>query len=329
MSKKFHTHNGAEKEVHLNGWKRQITDVRDEEFRLKLHPSFLSVGTVATTVDLRSICSPVEDQGPLGSCTANMLSGMVESNEVRGGAKGKITLTASPNVVISGASQATDGTITYTTTVRPVTSPTPTPTPTPSPTPSKKLIHVSRLAEYYATRKIEGTTSSDSGATIRNTIKAAYTYGVCDETLWPYNVSKFATNPPSSVWAAMASHKVTSYHSISDGDLTTMKAALTAGFLVGYGFTVYTYFMTQDMATNAFLNLPGAGEKIEGGHAVCLCGYDDNKVNPFNPSSKGAFLVRNSWGTDWGLAGYFWVSYDYIKNTSLSNDFWVIQSSPL
>lgn len=108
-----------------------------------------------------------------------------------------------------------------------------------------------------------------------------------------------------------------------------MKAAIAAGFLVGYGFTVYTYFMTQDMATNAFLNLPGAGEQIEGGHAVCLCGYDDNKVNPFNPSSKGAFLVRNSWGTDWGLAGYFWVSYDYIKNTSLANDFWVIQSSPL
>jgi C1A family cysteine protease len=324
MSKKFHTHNGIEKEIHLNGWKKQSVDVRDEGYRLKLHPSFLAAGTASTSIDLRSICSPIEDQSSLGSCTANMLAGMVESNEVKGGAKISF-LATTPAVSISNIVQATDGTITYTTTIKPITAPTPTPTPTPT----KKLIHVSRLAEYYATRKIEGTTRSDSGASIRNTIKAAYTYGVCDETLWPYDISKFAVNPSVSVWAAMASHRVTSYHSISDGDIVTMKAALAAGFLVGFGFTVYTYFMTQAMATNAFLNLPGANEQVEGGHAVCLVGYDDNKVNPFDPTKKGAFLVRNSWGTDWGLAGYFWMSYDYVKNTSLANDFWVIQSSPL
>jgi C1A family cysteine protease len=51
------------------------------------------------------------------------------------------------------------------------------------------------LFEYYATRKIEGTIPDDSGATIRDAVKTGNVYGVADETLWPYDVSKFTVNP--------------------------------------------------------------------------------------------------------------------------------------
>jgi uncharacterized membrane protein len=45
----------------------------------------------------------------------------------------------------------------------------------------------------------------------------------------------------------------------------------------------------------------------EGGHAMCVIGYDDNK-------SGGAFKVQNSWGTTWGTSGYFWIRYsDFFK----------------
>ncbi|MBU1172376.1 MAG: hypothetical protein KKD44_22695 [Proteobacteria bacterium] len=44
-------------------------------------------------------------------------------------------------------------------------------------------------------------------------------------------------------------------------------------------------------------------------HAVTLVGWDDHKIIR-DALSKGAFIARNSWGSDWGQDGYFYVSYD-------------------
>jgi C1A family cysteine protease len=60
---------------------------------------------------------------------------------------------------------------------------------------------------------------------------------------------------------------------------------------------------------------PTDTEKPVGGHALVAVGYDDectitNSIN--QTTTKGAFLVRNSWGLGWGADGYGWLPYDYV-----------------
>lgn len=51
---------------------------------------------------------------------------------------------------------------------------------------------------------------------------------------------------------------------------------------------------------------------LELNHHVTCVGWDDDypaKNFATRPDGPGAFLFKNSWGTDWGDAGYFWISY--------------------
>ena len=60
-----------------------------------------------------------------------------------------------------------------------------------------------------------------------------------------------------------------------------------------------------------------SSEQILGGHAVAVVGYDDNL-------NGGRFICRNSWGTNWGDHGYFYMPYQVINNANMSSDFWAI-----
>jgi len=91
-----------------------------------------------------------------------------------------------------------------------------------------------------------------------------------------------------------------------------------------FGFTVYSS-ISQAGNSDGKIPYPTKGEKIEGGHAIVVVGYDDNmkiKNNIIGGSeSTGAFQIRNSWGADWGQNGYGWLPYEYVLQ-GLADDWW-------
>jgi C1A family cysteine protease len=174
----------------------------------------------------------------------------------------------------------------------------------------------SRLFIYYEERKIEGTVDSDSGAQLRDGIKVLASEGAPPEIDWPYDIAQFAVQPPAQAYADGLQHKVTSYQRIAQ-NLAQLKGSLAAGFPFVFGFTVYESFESDEVAASGVVNMPGLMEQVVGGHAVMACGYSD---------AQGRFIVRNSWGEDWGQAGYFTIPYAYLLSKNLSSDFWTLRT---
>lgn len=173
----------------------------------------------------------------------------------------------------------------------------------------------SRLFIYYNERKMEGTVSRDAGAMIRDGVKTLNKNGVCAETLLPYNVKRFSVAPSIQCVHAALKNKATSYSRLNSASLNDLKTCLASGFPFVFGFSVYDGFESDEVAKTGVLNMPAKGENMLGGHAVCCVGYDD---------ASGRFIVRNSWGADWGQSGYFTIPYEYLTDSNLADDFWKI-----
>lgn len=184
----------------------------------------------------------------------------------------------------------------------------------------------SRLFIYYNERVIENDVALDNGAQIRDGIKSVVAQGVCAEQLWPYSdkntdpspcpTCAYAEKPPANCYTQAKTHTVKLYQRLNQV-LGTLKGCLAAGYPFVFGFTVYESFESQAVASTGIVPMPAPSEKIVGGHAVVAVGYDD---------AKQEFIVRNSWGTSWGIKGYFMMPYAYVTDSNLADDLWTIQS---
>lgn len=179
----------------------------------------------------------------------------------------------------------------------------------------KDVFTPSRLFIYYNERVIENTVESDSGAQIRDGIKSVAAQGAPHESSWPYDIAKFKEKPSPGAYDDALKHKATEYQRLVQ-TTSQMKGCLAAGNPFVFGFTVYSSFESAEVAKTGRVPMPGSGEAVLGGHAVLAVGYDD---------AEQRFIVRNSWGTGWGMQGYFTIPYAYLTDTHLASDFWTIK----
>ena len=162
---------------------------------------------------------------------------------------------------------------------------------------------------------MEGTVRSDSGAYIRDGFKSIVKDGVPPESLWPYVVSRFAVKPPKAAYKEALSHQALTYQRVIQS-LNQLKGCLAEGFPFVFGFMVYESFASAGVASSGKVPMPAAGEDIIGGHADLAVGYSD---------AEQRFIVQNSWGTGWGLKGYFTIPYAYLIDPQLAADFWTVR----
>lgn len=176
----------------------------------------------------------------------------------------------------------------------------------------------SRLFIYYNTRILEGTVDYDSGASIRNSIKALVRWGFPPETEYPYDIPKFTNKPPASVYKHALKEKITKYERIPHEE-KYIKSCLARGFPITFGFTVYESFDEIGPDNDFIMPMPKPTETILGGHAVLLIGYDD---------VSELYIVRNSWGEEFGSGGNFMMPFEALHDPNFADDFWTVNFVP-
>ena len=204
-----------------------------------------------------------------------------------------------------------------------------------------KHIDASKLFLYKVTRNLLGWTG-DTGAYCRTTMAAMALVGVAIEKFWRYTDADpaFDREPPAFVYALAQNFQGLVYHRADNVQSTIpletrIKLLIAFGWPLMFGFSCYQSIWDTQTTTTGEIPYPTATENRIGGHAIVAVGYDDKKKIK-NPriggiETTGAFLIRNSWGTDWGCVppnapagttrGYGWLPYKYLSQ-GLASDWW-------
>jgi len=170
-----------------------------------------------------------------------------------------------------------------------------------------------RLYLYYNARLIDGDVDQDGGTQIRTIVQAVKKFGICLESLWPYDPSQVFVKPSDACYAQGLKHRVPDGYKLSQSS-SSIKHCISSGYPVVFGISVFSSFMSEEVARTGIIPLPKDAEEFEGGHAISLVGYD-----PKN------YIIRNSWGTSWGLGGYALMPAEYVESSELASDFWMFR----
>ena len=200
---------------------------------------------------------------------------------------------------------------------------------------------LSPLFQYKMTRTGIMNLKGDTGASMRASMQSLMEFGSVTEKMYPYttDLNKFDLDPESIdkyILTRAEKSQALSYIRIDQRNVTTtdvlkeIRRYCSKNLPIMFGFTVYNGSWNQANSTGSegAFPYPSNNDTIAGGHAVVICGYDDNKTiinKQNNTKTVGAVKIRNSWSTNWGMRGYGWIPYRYIE-AQLAMDFWVLLS---
>jgi hypothetical protein len=126
------------------------------------------------------------------------------------------------------------------------------------------------------------------------------------ESCFSYTATNNSCANACSNWQA-ATYKVNGWHTASTSGTASVRVEDIKNALYTYGPVVATMYVYNDFYSYRSGVYSYTTGSYLGAHAVLVVGYDD--VNQ-------CFIVKNSWGTGWGEAGYFMIAYSEVGGTS-------------
>lgn len=158
-----------------------------------------------------------------------------------------------------------------------------------------------------------------SGTWIRHGMAVLKEKGVCTEQVWPYRDGSLSGNegqgpPPAGAETKALAYRIDNSELLHPRWVDTLRQHLAEKRVIAFAVPVYTYWFAEPVSSSGDIRLPLSTDQVEGGHAMCMVGYQDDPDVP----GGGYFLVRNSWGTNtWGRdntisPGHARIPYAYI-----------------
>jgi len=166
---------------------------------------------------------------------------------------------------------------------------------------------LSRLFVYYWARDLDSCANIDEGATIRDGFKSLDKYGVCAEATWQYIEENVNVKPTDISIEEAKPHIISEYARLNS--VEDMINCLIDGYPFVFGLTLYDSFESDQTEKTGIVTMPQDNENPTGGHCMMCVGW--------LPETQ-QFIVRNSWGTNFGKSGYCFIPKEYMNP---SNDF--------
>lgn len=179
----------------------------------------------------------------------------------------------------------------------------------------RRFWDMSRMFVYWNARAYDNLQDRDSGCFIHSALRSVTEQGVVTEARYKFTWHNIYYPPQKGLYKLAKKKLVRDWYAIPTYSPEQIKAALSEGYPVIFGTLLYTSFWQA--RNGGYVPTPDRQkEKVIGAHAMLIVGY--NNIY---------WIVRNSWGEQWGDKGYCYFALDHWNQSYASAfEFYVIRA---